>query len=72
MAGKSHLLAPIVNNAIQDELLWFTKCAKESNGIFFLKTVAWDPTGPQIIFMEPSWDKGQVCLDGFLLMGHRF
>jgi hypothetical protein len=45
MAGKSHLLAPIrVNNAIRDELLWFSKRAKESRGIFFLKTVAWDPT----------------------------
>jgi hypothetical protein len=45
MAGKSHLLAPIrVNNAILDELLWFTKHATESNGVFFLKTIAWDPT----------------------------
>jgi hypothetical protein len=31
MVGKSHLLAPIcVNNAIWDELLWFSKRAKES------------------------------------------
>jgi len=33
-----------VNNAIRDELLWFTKHANRSDGSFLLKTVAWDPT----------------------------
>ena len=33
-----------VNNAVWDELLWFTNHTQKSNGIFLLKTVAWDPT----------------------------
>jgi hypothetical protein len=45
MAKKSKMLAAIrVNNAVRDELLWFAKHAQNSNGIFFLKSVAWDPT----------------------------
>jgi hypothetical protein len=32
-----------INNAVRDELLWFAKHAQESDGIFFLKSVAWDP-----------------------------
>jgi hypothetical protein len=45
MADKTQLLGPIrVNNMIQDELLWFTKHAEQLDGIFLLKTMAWDPT----------------------------
>jgi hypothetical protein len=44
MVDKTRLLGPIrVNNTIQDELLWFVKHAEQSDGIFLLKTVAWDP-----------------------------
>jgi hypothetical protein len=40
---QSHL--PVhVNNTICKELMWFTKHASASNGIFLLKSVAWDPT----------------------------
>jgi hypothetical protein len=45
MADKTRLLGPIrVNNLIRNELLWFAKRAEQSDGIFLLKTVAWDPT----------------------------
>jgi len=45
MTDKSKLLASIrVNNAVRDELLWFAKHALKSDGIFFLKAVAWDPS----------------------------
>jgi hypothetical protein len=45
LSGKSRLLAPIrVNKAICDELQWFVKHVRASNGIFMLKTIAWDPT----------------------------
>ena len=44
-ADKSRLMASIrVNNAVRDELLWFANHAQNSDGIFLLKTVAWDPT----------------------------
>jgi hypothetical protein len=49
MAGKTRLHGPIrVNNAVRDELLWFAKHAAQSDGIFLLKTVAWDPTSDLI------------------------
>jgi hypothetical protein len=45
MSGKSRALAPIhVNNAIYVELQWFIRHVRASNGIFMLKSVAWDPT----------------------------
>ena len=45
MSGKSLSLAPIrVNNAICLQLKWFVKHARASDGIFLLKTIAWDPT----------------------------
>jgi hypothetical protein len=45
MAGKSLPMASIrVNNAVQNELLWFAKHADDSDGIFLLKSIAWDPT----------------------------
>lgn len=45
ISGKTKLLAPIrVNTSICTELLWFVKHARVSDGIFMLKTVAWDPT----------------------------
>jgi hypothetical protein len=45
MMDKTKLLASIrVNNAVRNELLWFTKHALKSNSIFFLKAVAWDPS----------------------------
>jgi hypothetical protein len=45
ISGKTRPLAPIrVNNSICSELQWFAKHVRASNGIFMLKTVAWDPT----------------------------
>jgi len=45
ISGKTLSLAPIwVNNAIIFELEWFMNHARASNGIFLLKTIAWDPT----------------------------
>src|SRR5882762_5700799 len=45
ISGKTLSLAPIrVNNAIIFKLEWFMNHARASNGIFLLKTVAWDPT----------------------------
>jgi hypothetical protein len=45
MAGKTQSMASIfVNNAIREQLLWFAKCAQDSDGIFLLKSVVWDPT----------------------------
>ncbi|KIM85935.1 hypothetical protein PILCRDRAFT_27695, partial [Piloderma croceum F 1598] len=44
MMDKSKLLASIhVNNAVCNELLWFTKHALKSNSVFFLKAIVWDP-----------------------------
>ena len=62
MANKSHLMASVrVNNAVRDELLWFAKHARTSNGIFLLRSVAWDPTehtsGATICFTD-------ACLNG--------
>ena len=61
-ANKSQLMASIrVNNAVQDELLWFAKHAQDSDGIFLLRSVAWDPTvdtsNATICFTD-------ACLDG--------
>ena len=45
MANKTKTMASIrVNNAVRDELLWFAKHAENSDGIFLLKSVAWDPS----------------------------
>ena len=45
MSGKTRSLAPIrINNAVCDELQWFVKHVRASDGIFMLKTIAWDPT----------------------------
>ena len=45
MADKSHPFGSIqINNTVCDELLWFAKHASQSDGLFLLKTVAWDPT----------------------------
>jgi hypothetical protein len=61
-ANKSQLMASIrVNNAVRDELLWFAKHAQDSDGIFLLRSVAWDPTidtsNATICFTD-------ACLDG--------
>ena len=62
MANKSQAMAMIhVNNAVREELLWFAKHAHNSDGIFLLCSVAWDPTlntdGATICFTD-------ACLDG--------
>ena len=62
MANKSQAMATIrVNNAVREELLWFAKHAHNSDGIFLLRSVAWDPThetdGATICFTD-------TCLDG--------
>jgi hypothetical protein len=45
MSGKTRALAPMrINTAICTEMHWFIKHVRTSNGIFLLKTVAWDPT----------------------------
>jgi hypothetical protein len=45
ISGKNLSLAPIrVNNAICEQLQWFIGHVRTSDGIFLLKTVAWDPT----------------------------
>ena len=62
IANKSQLMALVhVNNAVQEELLWIAKHAHNSDGIFLLWCVAWDPTmdthGATICFTD-------TCLDG--------
>ena len=62
MANKSRLMASVcINNAVRDELLWFAKHARNSNGIFLLQSIAWDPTlhtsDTMICFTD-------ACLDG--------
>jgi hypothetical protein len=43
-AGKTQMMAPVrVNNAIRDELSWFVRHAQQSDGIYLLRSVAWDP-----------------------------
>ena len=45
MSGKQLSLASIhVNNAICEQLLWFINHVCTLDGIFLLKTIAWDPT----------------------------
>jgi hypothetical protein len=61
MAGKSLPMASIrVNNAVRNELLWFAKHADDSDGIFLLKSIAWDPTvdtsNADICFTDASPD----------------
>jgi hypothetical protein len=48
-AGKTQMMTPIrVNNAIRDELAWFVDQAQKSDGIFLLKSVAWNPRTDQV------------------------
>jgi hypothetical protein len=45
MANNTQLMASVrINNAVREELLWFAKHALDSDGIFLLRSVAWDPT----------------------------
>ena len=62
IANKSQLMASVhVNNAVQEELLWIAKHAHNSDGIFLLRCVAWDPSvdthGATVCFTD-------ACLDG--------
>ena len=45
ISGKSERMRPVrVNTTMCHELHWFVKHASASNGIFLLKSLAWDPT----------------------------
>ena len=62
MANKSQAMATVrVNNAVQEELLWFAKHARNSDGIFLLRSVAWDPT---LNTQDATICFTDACLDG--------
>lgn len=62
MANKSRLMAPVrINKAVRDELLWFAKHARVSDGIFLLRSVAWDPT---LHTSDATVCFTDACLDG--------
>ena len=62
MAGKTQSMASIfVNNAVREQLLWFAKHAQDSDGIFLLKSVVWDPT---VDLADATICYTDACLDG--------
>ena len=76
MANKTRVMASVrVNNAVRDELLWFAKHVRNSDGIFLLQSVAWDPlhypSDATVCFTD-------ACLDGMaywfpeLNLGYQF
>jgi hypothetical protein len=65
ISGKTLAMCPVrVNNAICRELEWFIKHARAADGIFLLKSLAWDPT--------TDLANGTVCYAGASMNGMAF